>query len=70
MQIHLRWRLPKYIYTMADEKKLFKVTIDNITVEVEPGTNILMAARKIGGDVAPPAGPGSRPGRGAKRSRH
>src|SRR5580698_406073 len=40
---------------MADEKKLFKVTIDNITLEVEPGTSILMAARKIGGDVAPPA---------------
>jgi NADH-quinone oxidoreductase subunit G len=40
---------------MADEKQLFKVTIDNITVEVEPGTTILQAARKIGGDVAPPA---------------
>src|SRR6267142_5294209 len=40
---------------MAEEKKLLKVTIDNITVEVEPGTNILQAARKIGGDVAPPA---------------
>ncbi|MBO9571587.1 MAG: (2Fe-2S)-binding protein [Chitinophagaceae bacterium] len=40
---------------MAEEKKLFKVTIDNITVEVEPGTSILQAARKIGGDVAPPA---------------
>src|SRR5215218_3937220 len=41
---------------MADEpKKLFKVTIDNITVEVEPGITILMAARKIGGAVAPPA---------------
>jgi len=40
---------------MADEKKLFKVTIDNITVEVEPGTSILQAARQIGGDVAPPA---------------
>lgn len=39
---------------MADEKKLFKVTIDNITVEVEQGTTILMAARKIGGDVVPP----------------
>lgn len=39
---------------MADEKKLFKVTIDNITVEVEPGTTVLMAARKIGGDVVPP----------------
>ena len=38
-----------------EEKKLFKVTIDNITVEVEPGTSILNAARSIGGDVAPPA---------------
>jgi NADH-quinone oxidoreductase subunit G len=40
---------------MADEKKLFTVTIDNITIEVEPGTSILQAARKVGGDVAPPA---------------
>src|SRR5690348_13913842 len=40
---------------MAEEKKLFKVTIDNITIEVEPGTSILQAARRIGGDVAPPA---------------
>ncbi|MFN2457775.1 MAG: 2Fe-2S iron-sulfur cluster-binding protein [Chitinophagaceae bacterium] len=32
-----------------------KVTIDNITVEVEPNTTILQAARKIGGDVVPPA---------------
>ena len=39
---------------MAEEKKMFKVTIDNITVEVEPGTTILMAARKIGGDIVPP----------------
>ena len=39
---------------MAEEKKLFKVTIDNITVEVEPGTTILQAARKIGGDIVPP----------------
>jgi NADH-quinone oxidoreductase subunit G len=38
-----------------DDKKLFKVTIDNITVEVEPGTSILQAARNIGGDVTPPA---------------
>ncbi|HEY0042379.1 MAG TPA: 2Fe-2S iron-sulfur cluster-binding protein, partial [Flavisolibacter sp.] len=37
-----------------EEKKLFKVTIDNITTEVEPGTTILMAARKIGGDIVPP----------------
>ncbi len=40
---------------MAEEKKMFKVTIDNITVEVEPGTSILQAARMIGGDVTPPA---------------
>lgn len=40
---------------MAEEQKLFKVTIDNITIEVEPGTSILTAARKIGGDVTPPA---------------
>ncbi len=33
----------------------FKVTIDNITIEVAPGTSILNAARKIGGEVAPPA---------------
>ena len=33
----------------------FKVTVDNITIEVPPGTTILNAARKIGGDVAPPA---------------
>ncbi|HSU28648.1 MAG TPA: 2Fe-2S iron-sulfur cluster-binding protein [Chitinophagaceae bacterium] len=40
---------------MAEEKKLLKVTIDNITIDVEQGTSILMAARQIGGDVAPPA---------------
>jgi NADH-quinone oxidoreductase subunit G len=40
---------------MAEEKKLFKVTIDNITIDVEPGTSILQAARNVGGDVAPPA---------------
>lgn len=40
---------------MADEKKLIKVTIDNIAIEVEPGTSILNAARQIGGEVAPPA---------------
>lgn len=44
----------KYI-KMAEEKKLFKVKIDNISVEVEPGTTILNAARSIGGDVVPPA---------------
>ena len=40
---------------MPEEKKLFKVTIDNITIDVEPGTSILQAARLVGGDVAPPA---------------
>jgi len=40
---------------MADEQQLFKVTIDNITVEVPAGTTILQAARQIGGEVAPPA---------------
>ena len=40
---------------MADEKKKFKVTIDNISIEVEAGTSILQAARSIGGDVVPPA---------------
>ena len=40
---------------MAEEKKLFKVKIDNISVEVEPGTTILNAARQIGGDIVPPA---------------
>ena len=45
---------------MADEIKkeapeTFKVTIDNITIDVAPGTTILNAARQIGGDVTPPA---------------
>ena len=45
---------------MAEEIKKeapanFKVTIDNITIEVAPGTTILNAARQIGGDVTPPA---------------
>ncbi len=34
---------------------MVKVTIDNITIEVEEGTTILQAARKIGGHVVPPA---------------
>lgn len=33
----------------------FTVTIDNISIDVAPGTTILNAARHIGGDVAPPA---------------
>ena len=36
-------------------KSTFKVTIDNITIDVAPGTSILTAARQIGGDVTPPA---------------
>lgn len=40
---------------MSEEIKTFKVTIDNITTDVAPGTTILNAARKIGGEVAPPA---------------
>lgn len=34
---------------------MMKVTIDDIEVEVEAGTSILNAARKIGGEVVPPA---------------
>ena len=33
---------------------LYKVTIDTIEIEVEPGTTILNAARRIGGKVVPP----------------
>jgi NADH-quinone oxidoreductase subunit G len=34
---------------------MLKVTIDNIEIEVEEGTTILQAARKIGGEIVPPA---------------
>jgi NADH-quinone oxidoreductase subunit G len=34
---------------------MMKVTIDDIEIEVEAGTTILNAARKIGGEVVPPA---------------
>lgn len=34
---------------------MIKITIDNITTEVEEGTTILQAARKIGGNIVPPA---------------
>ena len=40
---------------MTKSSKLLRVTIDNITIEVEPGTTVLQAARMIGGDVVPPA---------------
>ncbi|MBK7039395.1 MAG: (2Fe-2S)-binding protein [Bacteroidetes bacterium] len=36
-------------------KDTLTVTIDNITIEVKPGTSVLQAARMIGGDVTPPA---------------
>lgn len=36
------------------EQQLFKVTIDNISIDVPVGTTILHAARLIGGHVAPP----------------
>jgi NADH-quinone oxidoreductase subunit G len=32
-----------------------KITIDGHSIEVEPGTTILEAARKIGGEIVPPA---------------
>ena len=49
-----------YIFHFAlempeEQKQQFKVTIDNITIDVPAGTTILNAARKIGGEVAPPA---------------
>jgi NADH-quinone oxidoreductase subunit G len=42
---------------MSEEikKSTFTVTIDNISMEVAPGTTVLHAARLIGGDVTPPA---------------
>lgn len=40
---------------MAEENQKFKVNIDGIPIEVEPGTTILNAARQIGGDIVPPA---------------
>jgi NADH-quinone oxidoreductase subunit G len=40
---------------MSTETTTIKVTIDNITIDVAPGTTILQAARMIGGDVTPPA---------------
>ncbi len=34
---------------------MIKVTIDDIEIEVEPGTTILNAARQAGGEIVPPA---------------
>lgn len=38
---------------MSETNPKFKVTIDGVEVEVDPGTTILNAARMIGGDVVP-----------------
>lgn len=40
---------------MSEVQDKIKVNIDNISIEVAPGTTILQAARMIGGDVTPPA---------------
>lgn len=40
---------------MSEENKKFKITIDGQTIEVEPGTTILNAARQMGGKSVPPA---------------
>lgn len=40
---------------MSGQTPNFKVTIDNITIDVPAGTTILHAARMIGGEVTPPA---------------
>jgi NADH-quinone oxidoreductase subunit G len=34
---------------------MIKVTIDGVAIEVDPGTTILNAARKVGGEIVPPA---------------
>ncbi len=39
----------------AEKPPMIKVTVDGIEVDVEPGTTIMQAARKIGPEVAPPA---------------
>ena len=39
---------------MSDTPK-FKVTIDGVTIMVDPGTSVLQAARQIGGELVPPA---------------
>jgi len=40
---------------MSETNPKFTVTIDGQSVQVDPGTTILNAARMIGGDVVPPA---------------
>lgn len=40
---------------MSEQIQKIKVTIDGKSIEVDPGTTILNAARQIGGNVVPPA---------------
>lgn len=40
---------------MSEQIQKIKVTIDDQTIMVDPGTSILSAARQIGGNVVPPA---------------
>ncbi len=40
---------------MSDQIQKITVTIDGKTVQVDPGTTILNAARQIGGNIVPPA---------------
>ena len=40
---------------MSEQIQQIKVTIDDQTIMVDPGTSILSAARQIGGNVVPPA---------------
>ena len=40
---------------MSEQIQQIKVTIDDQTIMVDPGTTILSAARQIGGNVVPPA---------------
>ncbi len=49
------WREKKRKMSEEIKKDTLTVTVDNITIEVAPGTSILQAARQIGGDVTPPA---------------
>ena len=55
MLIQSKLKKPQINTKMAEETPLFKVTIDNETIEVPAGTTILQAARMIGKEVAPPA---------------
>lgn len=55
MLIQSKLKKPQINTKMAEETPLFKVTIDNETIEVPAGTTILQAARMVGKEVAPPA---------------